>query len=165
MYCTRCGKEIDYEATICKECECELLMEEKARKEAKEAEVVMVDYVSREPKGKVTDGLGKAIAASIVGGVGFIFSYMALIFVDLAIIDYYTYESLVGIAVFLSMLSIGAGIVSLIFGIKSIKFFINAKNQGRVKPIPTLVLGIAAVSLSPMTLLLGVIAFLAAALI
>jgi len=155
MYCTKCGKQIDYDALVCKECcekEREALLsstetetaEEKAQAyyspvpTAPAASNESASYAAADNGEMYPDpdnrmfGFGKALTATILGFVGFLFSYIGLIFT--AIIP------AVGIVFF--VISAAPSIISVIFGISSIKCFARRKSHC-AKPIATLILGIA----------------------
>ena len=134
MYCTKCGKQIDYDAEVCNECKAA----ETARNEN--------DYNPFEepPIGVPTDadnrmfGFGKALASTIIAVVNLIFSFIAMA-VSLEEPDAGIVLILMGIAMF---------VVSLIFGIKSITTFKRRCRENCAKPIPTLILGIVGIVVS-----------------
>lgn len=191
MYCTRCGKKIDYESFVCNEC----LQKEAALEQAQHEPVIEVSTepevateavatataehvdvpVNAEPTYSTPNqqyyysnqnepytptpsyqpqptanpatpnsnprmlGFGKALASTILSCVGYIFSTIAF---AVAI------SELPGAAVFLMMMTLGMAIPALIMGIQSIKTFSRAISQGYPRPIATLVLGIAGVSMT-----------------
>ena len=163
MYCKRCGKFIDYEADMCNECA------------AEQNAAIQADAFGVQPQvkeGSMKTGLGKAIAAAILGTVALMFIEIALIIMEMGSMDlmfesdlYYAAEAMVevGAGMFvLLILAAGCAIPSLILSIKSIKTFKAEGAEGRVKPIPTLVLGIygvvnAAASLLCVVLLMFVV--------
>lgn len=163
MYCKRCGKFIDYEADICNECAAE-------QNAAIQAEAFGTQPQVKE--GSMKTGLGRAIAAAILGTVALLFIEIALVIMEMGSMDLYFESDLfyaaeamveVGAGMFvLLILAAGCAIPSLILSIKSIKTFKAEGAQGRVKPIPTLVLGIygvvnAAASLLCVALLMFVV--------
>ena len=141
MYCKRCGKFIDYQAEICNECA--------AAEQTVAAQVQPVQVVSAPAQeGSMKTGLGKAIACAILGTVSLIFLEFMLI--PLETISSYGYDDyyiseLAGMFV-LILFSIGLAIPSLILSISSIKTFKDESNAKRIKPIPTLILGIYGLS-------------------
>lgn len=152
MYCRKCGKEIFYESPICKECE--------------EAELFFnfneqpINF-QQEPVGDRKEGFGKALTATILGAIAVFISAIAFGVVT-ALIEQYTanyyYDttaigSIVAVGVVFSLIATGLAIPALILGIKSIKVFKLAVNEGRVKPIATLVLGIVGVATSALAFL------------
>lgn len=74
---------------------------------------------------RVMDGFGKALTSCIFGFISFVFL---------------TGSGLISLAFMLPLIIMG-----LIFGIKSIKLFSGRVKEGRVKPVPALVLGIVGV--------------------
>lgn len=74
---------------------------------------------------RVMDGFGKALTSCIFGFISFVFL---------------TGSGLISLAFMLPLIIMG-----LVFGIKSIKLFSGRVKEGRVKPVPALVLGIAGV--------------------
>lgn len=142
MYCTKCGKWIDYEATVCNECRA---AEEVASAAAENREAEPRPDVSDmftpapfeiDPKNRMF-GFGKALTSAILGFFGFLFSYIALV---AGIIE-------PGAGIVLFILGLPPTIISIIFGIQSIKAFKKRSANGCAKPIATLVLGIHGVAL------------------
>lgn len=152
MYCSKCGKQIDYDAEVCNEC---------AEQEvaARDSEPTPTE---NQPTGSRKEGFGRSLASTILGAVGFILSMLAITFAILAagnlLIEYSeslgvavpieAYELLgesatfITLAIVFSIFTLGVSIPGMIFGIKSMKVFFKAKREGKVKPIATLVLGI-----------------------
>ena len=127
-------------------------------------------YGVPQAEGSRKEGFGKALAATILSAIAFFLIMIAFGVVSVALEEYYYYDSyyyysdLVGTAIVLALFSLGMSIPSLIMGISSMKCFFRAKNAGKVKPIPTLVLGIVSVALSGLTLLYVLIVFAMSAL-
>lgn len=147
MYCRKCGKQIDYDAPICKECEA--------------AETFFGNPTASDvssPIGNRKEGFGKALASTILGAVAYLIS---VINIDIALeaiegvnqYGEYYYGPGIALCFFLSFLCTGAVVVSIIFGIKSIKCFASAKKAGRLLPVATLVLGCVGLACSALTLL------------
>ena len=154
MYCRNCGKEIDYVAPICKECEeKERLLRGLAASKAQAEKPAQT--------GDRKEGFSKALASTIIGAVAFFISMVVMVMLLAAAeeFQYYDVSGITTTCTVLSVLTLGGSIPALIFGIKSIKCFINAKNEGRIKPIPTLVCGIVGVVLSGLTILYSLLAF------
>ena len=80
-------------------------------------------------------GFGKALTAAILSEVAVVFAYLGI----------YACILSVALGVFLILATIAMAVISLVFGIQSIKTFVADKNAGKVKPIATLVCGIAGV--------------------
>ena len=196
MYCTRCGKKIDYDAFVCNEC---VKQEQEAFAEVKTeaAEPVVeatVEPAVEEPVATATaepvqepvnpqptytapnnqqyyysnpntgyqnaayvpyqptpvqpaisgnprmNGFGKSLASTILGGIAYFFSVIAL---ELSVSGI---EDLAASAIVILLASLGMAIPALVMGIKSIKLFVNAPKQGLPRPIATLILGINGVA-------------------
>ena len=180
MYCIKCGKKIDYVAPVCNEC----LAKEKTEAEASVAEpdiaskpevnekqmggeVFAEEYRAPvyapavKPQNPRMIGFGRALTSTILGTIGWIFAYVALIVCTMAATEY-GYE---GAGVVLSMIATGLSIPSLILGIKSVTEFKRAKSAGMPKPIPTLILGICGIIYAAMSFFFLTISFAMLALI
>ncbi len=150
MYCRKCGKFIDYDAEYCIECR-------QVEEQARQANVVPpVQPTYPIDNGSVTTGLGKAIASATLSFFGYVFSLLAFIFC----IAYVSGGLSVGGATVFLTIALGFSITALIFGIQSVKVFVNEKNAGRKKPIPALVLGIFGISFSGLALFFCFLAFI-----
>lgn len=127
MYCKKCGKFIGNDNdSVCEEC----LQKENASTES----VVEIT----EEKGSRKTGLAKAIVAGCLTLGSVIFIYVALFF------------SLISIEAMLvfTMMSMAMGIVAIVFGAKCIAVFKTESRENRIKPIPTLIVGIASLATS-----------------
>ncbi len=165
MYCKKCGKEIDYEATVCRECEeAEAVSSEvTAEVAAAEAAVEAANVPSNRMK-----GFGKALTGAIIGVIGFILIYAAFTVVYAMALEMLEFvenfslqnvsqqyietevmgllkDAAVSLAIGLGcvLASFVTGILSIVFGASSIKCFKKVKEGG--KPIATLILGIGSV--------------------
>ncbi len=146
MYCSKCGKQIDYQATVCNECK------------AAEAAATGGYYYAGPTGTPVTPvtpvqstrmvGFGKALAGTILGFVGVYFAAFAMVFAMLSPVA----------GVVLNIFGLTLGILSLVFGIQSIKTFKALKNGAGGSPIATLVLGIAGTVFAGFTLLIALMA-------
>jgi hypothetical protein len=138
MYCKKCGKFIGNEdADICQEC----LAKEEVKTEPV-AEII-------EQKGSRTTGLPKAIASGCLTIGSIIFIYIALFF---------SLVSLGAMLVF-TVMSIAMGIIAIVFGAKSIATFKRESRENRIKPIPTLIIGIASLATSSILVFVFFFAF------
>ncbi len=154
MYCKKCGKFIDYDADMCVECQ------QATAQSAPEqnTEVVYAQpvqpIVESKPveEGSMTTGLGKSIASAILGFIGYIFAFVAIMMLSEAVEYSYDTSGIIGGAVALFIIALGLSIPGLILGIGGMRTFFNEKNAGRKKPIPTLIVGIAGMSLSALAL-------------
>ena len=138
MFCRKCGKQIDYDAPICKECE-----------EAEKAFLSSTPTSLTEPVGDKREGFGGALTATIFGSIA---AFIAMIAFGLM-------EQEEGISFILTFVVIALSIPALILGIKGMKCFFRAKNAGRIKPIATLVCGIIGLAMSVTALLSAEIIF------
>ena len=162
MYCKNCGKEIDYEADLCKECESKLSSEVKVDEKP-------VDNGSQKTGFKI------ALIGAILCAVAYFLSIFATTYITTLIEELkalgITHISgtddagLIFIGLIPAIISIPLSIVSIVFGAKSIGVFKAEKNAGRVKPIPALVMGIVSVVLSSICLFLSSLAILLCLLI
>lgn len=170
MYCKKCGKQLDFDGDICKDCAENESYFGSAQQSAPAQEaaptVASAPAQTAQPVAQAGDrkfGFGKALASTIMGvisnGMASIASSVPLA-IEL-IIDELGYANggaemaLGGIAItiILALISIGLAIPALIMGIKSIKTFNERKNAGYVKPVATLVLGIIGVVFAGLALL------------
>ena len=94
-------------------------------------------------------GFPKALTSTILSNVGFIFVYIAMI---VAAIE-------PGAGLFFTLLSLPLVIIPLIYGIESIKVFAASKNY-TPKPIATLILGIAGLSMSALSAIFAFVSFI-----
>lgn len=142
MYCTKCGKKIDYNATVCNEC--------------KAAEAGGYYYAYHGENAATFDapavstrmfGFGRALAGVIIGFVGL---YVAIFSIALAAI-----LPVAGVVCVLIALSMGA--MSLVFGVQSIATFKALKNGPGGSPIATLVVAIHTVVFAALTLLFALL--------
>ena len=184
MYCTKCGKQIDYDAPLCLECTAE--MAKQARDEKKLSEnatpapqqsyesAPQQTYTAPQqtytaPQQTYTapqqtyvaqrpdtrkEGIGKAICSLVLA--------CCISFVGGLAIGFMISE-LVGAAVFFTLATIAMGVVSIVNGAMSIKTFVNVKNAGNPLPIPTLILGIVGLAVTVISLLVCIVYYFAAA--
>ena len=154
MYCKKCGKQLDYDGDICKECqEAETYF---GSTQEQPVETPVTTEPTTQPVSQEADkkfGFGTALASTIMGAIAYFIMAIAS-GIPLGVIEaieeagLYTAEiseiAMAGIAVTMVFWVIGVGlsIPALIMGIKSIKCFVARKKAGYVKPIPTLVLGL-----------------------
>ena len=140
MYCSKCGKQIDYESTVCAECVAKMANNAEVTAPAAEAtpavvtapEVSHVIAASPEVNTRML-GFGKALASTIISFVSIFFMVFSIAAIG---------SMMFGLGIFLLLATVAAVVVSIIFGIKSIKNFVVAKKAGTGVPVATLVLGI-----------------------
>ncbi len=163
MYCTRCGKQIDYDAVICRECQKELIKQEGVLENQSARETVLTKPQNKPVKlsGKVTDDIGFGAVTLLMSVVAIILAIFAIYFFDKSIVRpskplfssddlNQAYRTL---AIIFTLFSICVGLLSLLPGVKSIKLFASARNRGCVRPVPGFVLGITGISILPTTLI------------
>lgn len=148
MFCSKCGKQIDYEATVCHEC--------RGAEKTAESGYYYADaatYAPTEPVAPVEStrmvGFGRALTATILGFVAYVLSLIGLALFVLPVAG-----------LVLSTMSLAMGIVSLVLGVQSIKTFKALKNGPGGSPIATLILGIVGVVWAGFTLLFAALAAL-----
>ncbi len=164
-YCTKCGKKIDSDESLCEDCRnAELLFDTSKQAESNQNDnsgntdnrfenenVEKINFSTPDDKGSRMDGFNRALASAIVSQAVFsIVELTNLIFVVRQVV-----ANGVGnvIGFLLSSLPFMVALVfSIRNGILSIKLFINNKNAGKVKPVSTLVLGIIACVMSATTI-------------
>ena len=152
-FCQKCGKKLDYDGDLCEECRNrELVYGDEEKKAETETTSTTYDPFDEPPigvnpasgygnsayvpdNGDRMHGFGKALTAAILSEVAVVFAYLGI----------YACILSVALGVFLILATIAMAVISLVFGIQSIKTFVADKNAGKVKPIATLVCGIAGV--------------------
>ena len=142
MYCRKCGKEIDYEAEYCKECQKTNAYYEKMAEGIELTDVVTYEAALKQEqeeelaaKGSRMEGFWIALSSVIVGCVAYILLIVS--------VSYLALEATAGTT--LMLMTLGACIYSLVMGIRSVKCFNAQKEAGKVKPVATLVLGIVGI--------------------
>lgn len=162
MYCRKCGKQIDYDARVCKECEeteaffgPDTPEKQQPPVQQKQPAQPINPYAPQPPyyyvpqqsmpqpmpmQGSNKKGFGVALTAVILGGVA---EFLSAIAAELVATGYMV----------MALLALGCAIPALILGIKSIKLFFSEKKAGNVKPIPTFVMGLIGTILSGSVLL------------
>ncbi len=162
-YCSRCGKKISYDSSICRECSrsaSKMKRDDEDVSYFEEDSFVSEDFsdTSSEYEAPVRDtstrmkgfplaltGVILDVVSTIVMGIG---------------IGLYGFFPAVGLIVL--MISAIMCLVSVIGGIRSIVTFVKVKRSGGAVPVATLVLGIASIGVAAIILLYVLI--LAAAL-
>ena len=139
MYCRKCGKQIDYDAEFCKECQGQ--------------GGYFLSFQPEPPvlKGSKKDGLVKGILSIIFGVIAFLFVVLFYLLAwkmrenTSADADF---EEAVATGFLIFFLAILCGVPALahaipafVLGILSLKCFFRAKREGRIKPVNTLTLG------------------------
>lgn len=149
MYCTNCGRQIE-SGTICPEC-AQTIANRNTYSEYANHTPYNAEYGQPKNTGSRMLGFGKALTSTILSTVGFIFAYIAFIAILSARLSPLGSAAASGAAFgVLTVFSLPMHIISLVFGISSIKLFRTATP----KPIATLVLGINGLEMSALSLLL-----------
>ncbi len=164
MYCSKCGKKIDYDSPVCRECEeaeksfskkffkDDEFFTNKAESPSENSYPSSPQPSSKQPSTRL-EGFGVALTATILG--------------FRALVNFFKYANATstGLEYLFLMLGIGLAIPALILGIKSIKVYRRVKKQGGVNPIATLVLGIVGLVFGALVLLILAVSFFIAMII
>ena len=121
MFCSKCGKQIDYNAVVCNEC---------SGNQSFFVEEVQKPTVEEKPKTSRTLGIGNAIAGAVLGYVALIFSAIGMCYSIFGVIAFIIGMTegpedtlIVGGAFF--AIGVVFGLVGLIMSIVSLKKGIN----------------------------------------
>ena len=144
MYCSKCGKEIDYDALVCRECE-------QAEAQAQSVEVVPAAEQGTLPAsgGKPRmRGFGQALAGGIIGFVATLISVIVYVAGLVSVLSAFEGGADVGrmavLILFFELLAIVPAIIAIVKGVRAVKIF-KATPSELPKPIATLVVGIHAI--------------------
>ena len=175
MYCRKCGKQIDYDAHLCKDCQQEVLNASLIEKPKTEEVQPVVQVEKVQPQytqtvkqvrvGSKTKGLAKALTSAVVGVFAIVMALIAytilmMLAESIGTSVRYDTEYYEAIAFTLILLSIGFAIPALSLGIQSMSCFFKQNREGKVRPVPTLAFGIVGVATSSLGLLYATMAFL-----
>ena len=164
MFCSKCGKQIDYDAVVCNEC---------SGNQSFFVEEVQKPTVEEKPKTSRTLGIGNAIAGAVLGYVALIFSAIGMCYSIFGVIAFIIGiaegpedilmigETFFAIGVVFGLVGLIMSIVSLKKGIASIKLV----KKSSPKPIATLVLGTVSVDYAAAGLIMFGMGFVYSALI
>jgi hypothetical protein len=137
MYCSKCGKEIDYDALVCRECE--------QAEQTASVETPAGGKPRMRGFGKALTGVILSFVAVLVSAVAYFASFTEAM---LKIIrDYFGGDPMVsdvGMTVLFVLMAVPA-VLAIVFGVLSIKTFKSAP-AGQPKPIVTLIMGIYAIA-------------------
>jgi len=178
MFCSKCGKEINYDSPICLEC-ISAMADEKAAAEEKKADaepavneqqenkpeepvytynpqpqpqpqLYVVPMAPAAPVAPQTGGKSTRMQGFGIALAGTIISAVSIFFMMFAFIGAL---SVTIMGTLFTMITIGMCVTSLIFGIKSIKTFVSVKREGNPVPIATLILGIETIATAAFVML------------
>lgn len=148
MFCSKCGKQIDYDAKICNEC----LAAEQAANESASAPVNQVVEPAPQQNGSVMTGFKGALTSVILSIIASFFIGLTSGWILEAVEELETSgrvanstEGLLFAGIVFCVIAMILSIPSIILGAKSIKVFKKEKLLGNKKPIPALVMGIYSV--------------------
>ena len=136
MFCTKCGKQIDYNSTVCNECaRAENSFFDASQQYNTYPQPPIVEPTPESKNGSRMVGFGGALASAIIGELAFVFAFMSIAYLMTDVIVSYAlfYVFIVGAFVM--------SIFSLVLGIRAIIVFARSSP----KPIATLVLGIGGI--------------------
>lgn len=168
MYCRKCGKMVEDDKELCVDCqEMDVFFGDEQAKASEK-----VETVAPKLEGSRKTGMAKGLVGTILGAVAYFIACVGfgLISGALEVVEEeaYLYDSveqvlkelnLYGGTVFCAVVPLLMFVPSLVLGILSISCFKCEKNAGRVKPIPTLVLGIVSVVLAALNVLFSLCTF------
>ena len=165
MFCRKCGRQLDGDLTICPECE-GITVDSYVSADMSYldsitpcVETITPEGVAPASNGSRKAGLGKGIAAAVLGFVGFFMVYFALIFMA-ALLESGMGGMAMIFSAFVALIGVGCSIPALVFVIASLKLAIRQKKSGKVLPIPALVLGIAGCVFGGLGILFGAISLM-----
>ncbi len=135
MYCSKCGKELDYDALVCRECE-----------QAEQTASVETPADGGNPRMR---GFGKALAGCILSFAAIMTTVFVYIFGIASIIGELDMGRDIGktllVSLALMLLSMIPDILAIVYGIRSIRVF-RTTPIDLPKPIATLVAGIHSIA-------------------
>ncbi len=152
MFCSKCGKKIDYDAVVCNEC---------SGTQGFFANEDTMPTIEEKPKTSRNLGLGGAIAGAVLGYIALAFGAVGMCYAIIgAIMKFTAFEPIdpdvtsigaifLKIGIVFSLITLIFAFISLSKGVKSIKLF----KASRPRPIATLVLGIMSLDYSVASLL------------
>ena len=139
MFCTKCGKQIDYNSTVCNECaRAENSFFDASQQYNTYPQPPIVEPTSESKKGSRMVGFGGALASAILGYIAMAFALFAFMFwFGVTFVD-----EMVAFMFFFCVSALVMSIIAIVNGAKAIKVF----RESIPRPIATLVLGIVGVA-------------------
>ncbi len=159
MYCNKCGKFIEYEGCVCKEClqkeqtpntyveaEKNQAKDEKVETEDKKEIVVPSLSSKTQPKINMMAGFKTALFSAIIPDIALLVMAFTIEFFALAMVMNESgspiARSIFGVVILLGFSIIVANVISMIMAISSVKFANEVSRRGGRKPIPAFICGI-----------------------
>ena len=138
MFCTKCGKQIDYNSTVCNECaRAENSFFDASQQYNTDSQPQIVEPMPEKPKGSRMVGFGGALTAAILGYIAMAFAMIAfMLWLGVA-----SFDEIVAYIFFFCVSALVMSIIAIVNGAKAIKVF----RESITRPIATLVLGIVGV--------------------
>ena len=138
MFCTKCGKQIDYNSTVCNECvRAENSFFDASQQYNTYPQPPIVEPTSEPKKGSRMVGFGGALTAAILGDIAAAFGMIPFLFIFGGVAS----GAILGFGVFFVIGAIVMGIIAIVKGAKSIKVF----RESSPKPIATFILGLVGI--------------------
>ncbi len=125
-YCTKCGKEIEYEAEFCNEC-LEVERKEFFRKQNEKKKAGGPALATAFDKSK-KEGLIGALIGTVFGGGSAIIALVMIILSALARVQLFAVTNAMVGTLFIDA---ALAILGAVFGIRAVKVYKEAKTQGR----------------------------------
>ena len=138
MFCTKCGKRIDYNSTVCNECaRAENSFFDASQQYNTDSQPQIVEPMPEKPKGSRMVGFGGALASAILGYIAMAFAMFAfMLWLGVA-----SFDKIVAFVFFFCVSALVMSIIAIVNGAKAIK----VSRESIPRPIATLVLGIVGV--------------------
>ena len=145
MFCSKCGKQIDYDASVCNEC-AGIIKPPALKTEQKPKEISLyAKYKQATAKGSMTTGLkgaGLSVVFGLIGIIVYLFALPRMMNGMVLLLGW-----------FLLIISLVFDLIGLSNGISSIKAFIHEGKMKRTRPVPMLLLGIIGIQIAATVLL------------
>ena len=138
MFCTKCGKQIDYNSTVCNECaRAENSFFDASQQYNTYPQPPIVEPTPESKKSSRMVGFGGALTSAILGEIAATFGMIPFLFIFGGVAS----GAILGFGIFLVIGAIVMGIIAIVKGAKSIKVF----RESSPKPIATFILGLVGI--------------------
>ena len=135
MFCSKCGKQIDYNSTVCNECaRAENSFFDASQQYNTYPQPPIVEPTPEPKKGSRMVGFGDALTATILGDIAATFGMIPFLFIFGGVAS----GAILGFGIFFVIGAIVMGVIAIVKGAKSIKVF----RESSPKPIATFILGL-----------------------